>query len=245
MFYIIGIGLTTRQLTLEAIEAIKKCENIYVDNYTNKFSCGELKEIEKTIQKKITVLNRKELEQSLNFLKDNNCLLVIGNPFSATTHYALIEEAKEKKINVKTIAGISIFNYRGCCGLFEYKFGKTTSIVYALENYKPTSFYDVIIENQKIGAHTLCLLDIKIDENKLMTIAEACEILKKIDDEKEKALAESVCVAICGAGGENEKIICFDFKDLKKMCLESFPQSLIICGKLNDFEKRAVDEYRC
>jgi len=243
MFYIIGVGLNTKQLTIEAIEAIKACSNVYIDNYTNIFSSGELEELEKIISKKIIKLNRTELEQEMKFLENESCLLVIGNPFSATTHYTILEEAQKRNIKTKIISGISIFNYRGNSGLFEYKFGKTTSVVYPLDNYKPTSFYDYIIDNLKIGAHTLCLLDIKVDENRFMSVLEACQILEEIDTSK--SLENLSCVAMCGISGINEKVITFDFKNYKNLKIDTYPQSLIICGKLNDFEKRAIDEYRC
>jgi diphthine synthase len=243
MFYIIGIGLNTKQITIEAMDAIKNCSEVYIDNYTNIFSNGDVDELEKTISKKIIKLNRTELEQEMKFLKDNSCLLVIGNPFSATTHYTILEEAKQKNLKVKTISGISIFNYRGNSGLFEYKFGKTTSIVYPMKNYKPTSFYDCIIDNLKIGAHTLCLLDIKVEEKRFMNVLEACQLLEEIDINKN--LENLTCVALCGISGIDEKIITFDFKDYNKLKFNSYPQSLIICGNLNEFEKRAIDEYRC
>lgn len=242
MFYIIGIGLNPNQITLEALEAIKNCNDIYIDNYTNIFSCGQLEQLEKTISKKITKLNRTQLEQEMLFLKEGSCLLVIGNAFSATTHYVLIKEAFKKNLQVKTIAGISIFNYKACSGLSEYKFGKTTSVVYPLKNYKPTSFYDAILENLKINAHTLCLLDIKVDEQKYMSVKEACVLLEEIDSEKK--LNNLICVALFGMSGNTEKIITFDFKDYDKINIETFPQTLIICGKLNEIEMRAIDEYR-
>ena len=244
MFYIIGVGLNTSQLTLEALEAIKECTDVYIDNYTNIFSDGTLTELEKIIEKKIIPLNRTELEQEKKYLKDSSCLLVIGNPFSATTHYTLIEDAKKRNIKVQIISGISIFNYRGIAGLFEYKFGKTTSIVYPEGNYKPISFYECIVNNLKINAHTLCLLDIKTHQNVFMSVSQACQILEEIDNEKGETLKKTICVALCGISGENQEIITFDFKDYRNVKSKSFPQSLIICAELNDFERDGINEYR-
>ncbi len=244
MFYIVGIGLNPRQITIEAIEAIEKCNYVYIDDYTSKLTDGGIEELEKRISKNITRLNRKEIEQDMGFLKDGSCLLVIGNPFSATTHYAIVGEARKRGLETKVIAGVSIFNYRGACGLFEYKFGKTTSIVYQEANYSPISFYDTIIENLKCDAHTLCLLDIRMDENKLMSVKEACKILEEIDRCKGNRLKRLTCVALCGVSGESERIVSFEFKDYKQLKGYPFPQSLIICGNLNEFEKCEVDEYK-
>lgn len=244
MFYIIGVGLNPKQLTLEAIECIKECTEVYIDNYTNIFSQGNLKELEGILDKKIISLNRTELELEKKYIKDNSCLLVIGNPLSATTHFTLLEEANKRKIKTQVVAGISIFNYRGISGLFEYKFGKTTSIVYPDGNYKPTSFYDCIIENLKNNAHTLCLLDIKTDKQRFMTLFEACQILEEIDKEKGGKLKDAVCVGLCGISGKDQEIITFDFLDYKKVKSKSLPQSLIICGALNDIERDGINEYR-
>jgi len=242
MFYIIGIGLTTKQLSLEAKEAIKKSKEVYIDNYTNILSSGEINELEETIGKEIIQLNRTELEQKQEYLKNDSCLLVIGNPLSATTHYSLLEELKKRDIAYKVIAGISIFNYRGSFGLYEYKFGKTVSIVYPEKNYFPKSFYNLILDNLKINAHTLCLLDIKVLENRFMSAKEACELLEEIDIDK--TLENKTCAMLSGMGSINEKIITFDFKDYKKLKEYPKPQSLVICAELNEFEKVSVDEYR-
>lgn len=242
MFYIIGIGLNTKQITLEAKDALKKVDKVYIDNYTNILSSGDVKNLEENIEKEIILLDRKELEQDKEFIKDNNALLVIGNAFSATTHYSLIEDLNFKKIKYSFFPGISIFSYIGCFGLSEYKFGKTTSIVYPEKNYSPDSFYKTILENINIGAHTLCLLDIKVLENRFMTVKDACYILKKIDVDKK--LIDKKCVLLSKMGSGQEKIIVFDFKDYNKIEYDKKPQSLIICGNLSEYEKVNLDEYR-
>jgi len=244
MFYIIGIGLSINQITKEAIDIISKSNEVYIDNYTNIFSDGDVKELEKVINKKIYSLERKDLETTQSFLKDDSVLLVIGNPFSATTHYTLIKDAKEKGIQTKIIPGISIFNYKGYAGLYEYKFGKTISVVYPDGNYKPTSFYDALVDNLNIKAHTLCLLDIKTDKQRFMTIKEACTILDEIDKERNMILQDRDCVGLCGMGSINQEIIIFKFKDYKNININKFPQSLIICGDLNEFERDGLNEFK-
>lgn len=243
MFYIIGIGLTNTQLTVEGLEAINRSKEIYIDNYTNILSQGDIKDLEKLIEKKITQLNRKELEIEKEYLKDQACLLVIGSPLSATTHFSLFEELKKRNIEYKVIVGISIFNYRASFGLYEYKFGKTASIVYPEKNYFPKSFYNLITDNLKINAHTLCLLDIKVLENRFMSVKEACEILEEID--QDKVLENRTCALLSCMGSRDEKIIVFNFKEYKKLKEYPKPQSLVICADLNDFEKVSINEYRC
>jgi len=76
-----------------------------------------------------------------------------------------------------------------------------------------------------------------------MSFVEACEILEEIDTNKK--LSEKECVVLAGLGSENQTIKTFTFKDHKKIkAIDVYPQTLIICGKLNDFEKGAIDEFR-
>jgi len=244
MFYIIGIGLYPSQITKEGLDAISVCKEIYIDNYTNILSSGKIEELEQIINKKIFLLKRNELETEQEFIKNESALLVIGNPFSATTHFTLLKDAKNKGIKTKVIPGISIFSYKGYIGLYEYKFGKTISIVYQENNFKPTSFYNTLIDNLTIGAHTMCLLDIKTDQNRFMSVSEAITILDSIDKLEKNILYDRDCVAMCGMGSSEQEIIAFKFYDYKRIKSTKFPQTLIICGDLNEVERDGLNEYK-
>ena len=242
MFYIIGIGLNINQITREALDAISLCKEIYIDNYTNIFSENKMQELEYIINKKIIPLKRSELETEQKFIKDNSALLVIGNPFSATTHFTLLKDAKERGIKTKVIPGISIFAYKGYAGLYEYKFGRTISIVYPEANFKPTSFYKTLVDNISIGAHTMCLLDIKTDQNRFMTIQEAGNILDEIDQKEKNLLKDRYCIALCGMGGSKQEIFSFKFCNYNTIKIDQFPQTLIICGDVNEVERDGINE---
>lgn len=85
-------------------------------------------------------------------------LLVVGDPFGATTHTDFIIRAKEKGIPFQVVHNASIMNAIGCCGLQLYRFGETISIPYWNESWQPDSFYDKIKVNVEADYHTLCLL---------------------------------------------------------------------------------------
>lgn len=85
-------------------------------------------------------------------------LLVVGDPFGATTHTDLIIRAKEKGIRFQVVHNASILNAVGCCGLQLYSFGETISIPYWSDTWRPDSFYDKIKVNVANNFHTLCLL---------------------------------------------------------------------------------------
>lgn len=90
--------------------------------------------------------------------EQNVALLVVGDPFGATTHTDLILRAKEKGIKFEVVHNASILNAVGCCGLQLYSFGETVSIPYWTEAWQPDSFFDKILSNFKRNLHTLCLL---------------------------------------------------------------------------------------
>lgn len=85
-------------------------------------------------------------------------LLVVGDPFGATTHTDFIIRAKEENIKFQVIHNASIMNAVGCCGLQLYSFGETISIPYWSDSWQPDSFYDKIQVNVVNNFHTLCLL---------------------------------------------------------------------------------------
>lgn len=85
-------------------------------------------------------------------------MLVVGDPFGATTHTDLILRVREKGIPFQVIHNASILNAVGCCGLQLYSFGETISIPFWTETWQPDSFFDKILSNHNRNLHTLCLL---------------------------------------------------------------------------------------
>jgi len=249
MFYLIGIGLKPKQLTLDAIETLKKCDQIFLEGYTSEYSEGILKELEKIVGKKFKLLGREAVEtgfeSALTSAKKNDItLMIFGNSLTATTHMQLLLDAKEKGIKFKVIPGISITNTIAESGLDEYKFGRTITICFHEKNFEPETFYEQLKENKKIGLHTLCLLDIKKDgkPKRLMNCIEAIELLEKISV-KRKEKNKWDYIALVGMGSEKQRIILdreniFNSNEVK----EVFPQSLLVTGKLNEKEKEFLEK---
>jgi len=97
--------------------------------------------------------------------------LVVGDPFCATTHTDLFLRCVEDGVKVNVIHNASIVSAMGCCGLQVYRFGEIVSIPFFTDNWRPYSWYDKIEANLKRGLHTLVLLDIKVKEPTLESLA--------------------------------------------------------------------------
>ncbi|MEM2017825.1 MAG: diphthine synthase [Candidatus Pacearchaeota archaeon] len=230
MLYLIGLGLDKEDISLKALEALEKCEEVYLETYTTTLPY-KISELENIIKKKIIILGRDKVES--DFLverarKHNVALLVYGDPLSATTHFALLEDAKKKRIKAEVIHNVSILNAISNCGLSLYKFGKTTSLPRWQENYKPTSFYDVIKENLSINAHTLLLVDPGL------SLKEAIEQLNKAD--KDNLLKNKNIIVASRVGTSKEKILVGKISKLLRKKVEE-PFCLIVPAVLNFFEK--------
>ena len=103
MLYLIGIGLRDeKDISLKGLEAVKKADVVYLENYTSKLSCS-VEDLEKLYGKKIITANRELVEQKAeeailkNAQTKNVAFLVIGDVFGATTHVDLMLRAKKAK----------------------------------------------------------------------------------------------------------------------------------------------------
>ena len=238
MLYIIGLGLTCNDISLNALEAIKECQKLYLENYTS-LGCS-VKEIEIIIKKKVIPANRELIENSSNDMlkeakKKNVGILVYGDPLCATTHINYLIGAKKLKIKIKVIHSSSILTAIGETGLFLYNFGKITSIPFNNENIKTP--IKVIKDNLKLGLHTLILLDLDPENNKFLSANEALDYL-------ERNKIDLKCVVCCAMGTDNQEIGYEKIQDLKKLKFDRLPQCLIIPGKLHFVEKEALNLWR-
>ena len=60
MLYLIGLGLSWKDISLKALEVINKCDKVYLETYTS-VSNFSAKKLSKLIGKKVIELNRKQV----------------------------------------------------------------------------------------------------------------------------------------------------------------------------------------
>ncbi|MEM2139295.1 MAG: diphthine synthase [Candidatus Woesearchaeota archaeon] len=246
--FFIGLGLDNeKDISIKGFDAIKKSDYVFLEDYTSMLNCS-VKELEKFYEKKIILADRKLVEQNSDFILDkaikkNVAFLIIGDVFSATTHVDLFLRAKEKKIEIKVINNASILNAVGIVGLELYKYGKTTSMPFFENNFKPESPYDAVKENLERGLHTLVLLDIKKDLNKFMTVNVALEQFLEIEKKrKENVFSLDKKVVGCARIGSESQLIKYDsVKNLIKFDFGKPLHCLIVPGKLHFMEEEMLN----
>ena len=177
----VGLGLKLKDVTLEALETLRNADAVFLDTYTSISPDINISSLRSLIGKDVIPLRRRDIEDEnaakiFNELSrgKNVAFAVIGDPFIATTHMALLLEAIRRNIEVKVIHGLTIYTVAiSYSGLMVYKFGRCATIVYPKEGIFYDYFYDVIKENLKLGLHTLLLLELDVDNKVFMTANDA------------------------------------------------------------------------
>ncbi|XP_021851878.1 probable diphthine methyl ester synthase [Spinacia oleracea] len=270
MLYIIGLGLgDEKDITLKGLEAVKKCEKVYIEAYTSLLSFGissdGLSNLEKLYGKPVTVADREMVEEKADSILSQACnsdvaFLVVGDPFGATTHTDLVVRAKQIGVDIKVVHNASVMNAIGVCGLQLYRYGETISIPFFTETWRPDSFYGKIKRNRDLGLHTLCLLDIKVKEPSLeslcrgkkiyepprfMSIGTAIEQLLEVEQKlSESAYSEdTVCVGFARLGSDDQIIVAGTMKKLQTLDFGDPLHCLVIVGETHDVEEEMLGFY--
>jgi diphthine synthase len=237
MLYIIGLGLgDASDISVKGLDIVKKVEKVYLEEYTSKLQCG-VEELEKFYGRKVIKAKRSDIENKCTEILEEAkskdiAILIIGSPTAATTHISFLEEARKTNTPVKFIENASVLTAIGITGLSLYKFGKTITIPF--DNANVESVWDSYVANEKIGLHTLFLLDIQ--EDKLMTCREALDYLIS------KGLNSEMKVVACSALGSDEQQI--KYGKASEVLVENLPQCLIIPSELNFFEEEILNLYK-
>ena len=243
--YFIGLGLNSeKDITINGLEAIKKCDVVYLENYTSILNCSK-ETLEKFYGKKIIPARRAMVEADDNEIIENAktknvAFLVAGDPLVATTHIDLFLRAKKEGIKCSIIHNASILSAVGVTGLQVYKFGKTTSI--PLENDNVEAPYDVLKDNLSLGLHTLFLLDLSPEEEKFLSVNDAVRYLLKSELKRNERIfsEKTLCVGCARIGSENQAIKAGSAKELLKFNFGKPVHCLIVPGKLHFMEEEML-----
>ncbi|KAI3426102.1 hypothetical protein D9Q98_008070 [Chlorella vulgaris] len=261
MLFIVGLGLADeRDITVKGLDAVKQSERVYLEAYTSLLLVPKEK-LEEFYGKEVVVADREMVEMEADTILEGAkerdvSFLVVGDPFGATTHTDLELRARSLGIPVRVIHNASIMNAVGACGLQLYRFGESISIVFFTATWRPDSFYDRILANRREGLHTLCLLDIKVKEPSLeslargrkvyepprfMTINTAIEQLLEVEAARQQGAysPDTLCVGVARIGSDTQRIVAGSMQQLLDVDYGPPLHSLVIAGNTHPIE----DEY--
>ncbi|KAH9912781.1 diphthine synthase isoform b [Epithele typhae] len=258
MFYIIGLGLCDeKDITIRGLEAVKGSSRVYLEAYTSILMIQK-ERLEAFYGKELIIADRDMVEtESDEILRDADkedvSLLVVGDPYGATTHTDIVLRARALGVSTRIIHNASIMNAVGACGLQLYNFGQTVSLVFFTETWKPDSFYDRVQDNAALGMHTLVLLDIKVKEQseenlargrkiyeppRYMSITQAVSQLAEVEASRGAGVLtpdRTLAIALSRVGGgSEERIVAGSLAELAAQPPETFGQplhSLVIVGR--------------
>ncbi len=242
MLHLVGIGLCDWQdITLRGLETVRRARHVYLEGYTSLLQCSH-DELEHHLGCPITLLNRTGVEQQvgpiLECARDEEVvLLVVGDPFAATTHADLLLRAREKSIAVRVVHNASVLTAVGEIGLDLYRFGRTVSIPFWERGYEPTSFVKGLRENG--GLHTLCLLDIKAERSRFMMIPEGLGLLREACVREGLPLPERI-VGVARLGCQDMIVRVGSPDELLREEFGGPPHCLIVPGRLHPIEKEML-----
>lgn len=245
----IGLGLyDEHDLSMKALNTIQQADYVFAEFYTSILSGSTLDHLKEVCNSEIIVLNRKQTEEAsvlLSKAKNNHvAFLVGGDALTATTHVDLRIRAIQQDIETSVIHGSSVVTaVPGLLGLQHYKFGRITTLVTPQKQYFPMSPYDVIRENKKQGLHSLVLLDIKADENTFMTAEQGIDLLRKMEEQKQKHILtdQTIICVVARAGSKNPLVIAGTISSLKNQDFGLPLHTLVVPGSLHFMEIEALE----
>ena len=246
----VGLGLhDERDVSLRGLEEIREADAVFAELYTSLMPGLSIHKLEELVGKRVSVVSRRALEEEDGQLilreaeAGKAALLVPGDPLIATTHLDLRIRAEKRGIKTRIVHGASIVSaVIGLSGLQNYKYGRSVTIPFPEEGFTSETPYRVIMENRKMGLHTLCFLDIKAEEKRYMTVRDGLEALLATEKQKRKQVItpDTLVVGIARAGSREPTVKAGYVEEVMKQNFGAPPHTLVFPGKLHFMEAEAL-----
>jgi len=246
----VGLGLNEESdVSLKGLQKARNADVVFAEFYTSLMSQLDLQKLEGLVEKRIRVVSRRDLEEEegkriLEVAKKGKAVLLVpGDPLTATTHVDLRIRAEKRGIRTSIVHGASIVSaVIGLSGLQNYKFGRSVTIPFTEAGALDATPYNVIAENQKVGLHTLCFLDIRAEEKRYMTIRDALETLIVLEKQRQKRVVtpDTLVVGVARAGSEKPTAKADYVKQVQRFDFGKPPHSLVFPGRLHFMEAEAL-----
>lgn len=208
--WFVGLGLgDERGLSRRAVEVLGSAGAVFAEEYTAAAPEGTLERLSAEVHRPIRRLGRSELESERPILaalerESLVVLLVVGDPFAATTHVALRLAAERAGHRWSYLPNASILTAAaGFLGFMPYRFGRTVSLPFPAPGFRPSSPLEQIGGNRARGLHTLLLLDLRPNEGRFLLASEALGLLREMDPEG-ALLPDDAAVAVAARVGRDD-----------------------------------------
>ena len=266
-FHLVGLGLgDEKDITVKGLECVKKCDIVYLEAYTSVLlnqDANDAAGLSEFYGREVVIADREAVESGdvLNEATDKDvALLVVGDPFGATTHSDLVVRCKEKNIKCNVIHNSTILSAIGTCGLQLYRYGQTVSLCFWTDTWQPDSWYDKIIESKKLGLHALLLVDIKVKEQSIenmargrkiyeparfMTVQQAAEQLITVSKKRNCSIItpETYAVGLARVGCDDQMIVAGTLTELAEIDFGEPLHSMVLCGDIHEAEEEHLSIY--
>uniref|UniRef100_A0A183CNY8 diphthine methyl ester synthase n=1 Tax=Globodera pallida TaxID=36090 RepID=A0A183CNY8_GLOPA len=110
VFYLIGLGLgDAGDITVNGLNIVRSCAKVFLESYTSMLSNGpDLASLEQFYGRPLREADRELVEQRIEQLLEEArtadiALLVVGDPFGATTHADLVLRARELDVPLRVV----------------------------------------------------------------------------------------------------------------------------------------------
>jgi diphthine synthase len=128
------------------------------------------------------------------------------------------------------------------------------------DSWRPDSFYDRILANRRAGLHTLCLLDIKVKEPSLeslargrkvyepprfMSVGTALRQLLEIEAARGQGAysGDTLCVGVARLGSDSQQIVAGSMQQLLEVEFGPPLHSLVIAGDTHPIEQEYLQQF--
>jgi diphthine synthase len=247
----VGLGLDDeRGLSARALDALRAAGTVFAEEYTAVAPPGTLERVARAIGQPVRRLDRPLVESEAPIVealgRGNVALLVVGDPFAATTHVALRLAAERTGHTWRYLPNASILTAApGFLGLMPYRFGRTVSLPFPAPGYAPTSPVEQIGANRARDLHTLVLLDLRPEEGRFLTASAALGILRERDPDA-KVIGERDPLAVAARVGRDDAAGFFgEFARLRSHDFGPPMHAVVVPAATLHFEEAAaLERYR-
>jgi diphthine synthase len=243
----VGLGLSDeRGLSERAREVLASCSVVFAEEYTAVASPESLERLGTLLGRPVRRLDRPLLESEGPILdalaaNDRVALVVVGDPFAATTHVALRLAAERAGHRWSYWPNASILTAAaGFLGLMHYRFGRTVSLPFPAEGFAPTSPLELIAANRERDLHTLVLLDLRPEEGRFLTASSALALMRERDPSGRWLADRDRVAVVARVGQESAAAWVGSFARLRALDFGPPMHAIVVLAPTLHFEEEAA-----